>query len=100
MIGVVELRLEDLEVAYLEARRCKGDLEVHGYGRSGPFLLRVRLEQIDLRGQLGFLHAGHALYLPDDGVLGGLVFGLALQADQLDTSSVKGCGHAYLDFLT
>jgi hypothetical protein len=45
MIGVVELRLEHLEVANLEARRRERHLEVHRDRRPRPLLLRVRLRE-------------------------------------------------------
>ena len=61
VVGVVELGLEDLEVAHLEAGGRERDLKVHGDWRPGPLLLAVSLQEFDLRGNLGLFHTGHAL---------------------------------------
>lgn len=90
VVTVVELGLEDLQVADLETRGGEGDLlrgagatvavgseggqgenvvsvsrtrshlEVHGDGRTGPFLLVVGRQEFDLGADLRLLHPGHA----------------------------------------
>lgn len=47
------------------------DLKVHGDGRSGPFLLIVGRQQLDLSADLRFLHPGHAFDPTDDSEGGG-----------------------------
>lgn len=49
------------------------DLKVHGDGRSGPFLLIVGRQQLDLSADLRFLHPGHA-FDPTDDSEGGVCF--------------------------
>ena len=106
MVGVVELRLKDLQVAHLEARGGEGHLKVHGDGwpaktmvhnslnhyavfKPGPLFLRLGLQQLDFGGYLRFLHASHPLDLPHNRILARLVLRLALHADQLDTTRVQ-----------
>lgn len=85
MVAVVQLRFEYLQVAHLEARRREWHLKVHGNGGPSPFLLIVGGQELNLCADLGFLHACHALDLPYNGVLAGLVLGLPLHADQSQT---------------
>ena len=122
VVGVVELGLEHLEIPDLEAAGGERDLrnqmesmikcgeptetgafrphlEVHGDWGPGPLLLAVRLQQLYLSRDLRLLHSGHALDLPDDGVLRGLVLGLALHTDQLDAGSVQRRRDANLNLL-
>ena len=70
-----------------------------GEGLPGPLLLRLSLEQLNLGGDLRLLHAPHPLDLPHDGVLTGLVLGLALHTDQLDPAGVEGGGDPDLQLL-
>ena len=99
LIAVVELGLEYFEIADFEARRREGDFEIHGNGRPRPLLLLVG-QQLDLGRDLGLLEAAHALDLPHDGVLRGLVLGLALHTDKLDAAGVGRGGDAYLHLLS
>ena len=46
---------------YLESRWREGYLEIHRYWRSRPLFLAVGLQELDLRGYLGLLHARHPL---------------------------------------
>ena len=43
MVGVVELRLKDLQVAHLEARGGEGHLKVHGDGRPAKTMVHNSL---------------------------------------------------------
>lgn len=61
-----------------EGRTCS-DLKVHGDGRSGPFLLIIGRQQLDLSADLRFLHPGHAFDPADDGEGGGLYILYILQ---------------------
>ena len=113
MVGVVQLGLEHLQVANLEAGGGEGNLEVHRdwrprkgniyilvfVGLPCPLLLGLSLQQLNLCGDLRLLHAAHPLDLPHDGVLAGLVLGLALHADQLHPAGVEGRGDPDLQLL-
>ena len=108
MVGVVELGLEHLQVAHLEAGGRKRHLKVHRDRRPGtrhyvflfpfdvfkpgPLFLSLCFQELDFGRYLRFLHAPHPLDLPHDGVLARLVLGLALHADQLDTTCVEWGG--------
>ena len=92
VVRVVQLRLEYFQVSHFETRWGEGNLKVHGYWRPCPLLFGVGCQKLNLGRYLRFLHSPHPLDLPHDGVLARLVLGLALHADQLDTTCVEWCG--------
>ena len=100
MIGIIQLWLKDLEVSHFESWRCERNLKVHGNRRTRPFLFRISLQQFNLGRDLRFFHSAHAFNLPNDGIFRGLVLGLALHADQLNTRGIQRGWDAHFDLLS
>lgn len=99
MVTVVEFRLEYLQVPNLQPRGSERNLKVHGNGWTGPLLLIISGQQLDLSTDLRLLHSCHAFDLPHDGILTGLVFRFSFHTDHLHSTSVQRCGNTHLYFL-